>query len=268
MELLKAVVLGIVQGLTEFLPVSSSGHLVIGSELLNFHEQGVFFDVCLHLGTLLSVILVFRKELQNMIQAPFRYFSGSRDSTVREFFLWDCYVILATLPAVVVGLFFKDTIELLFTSSLLAYCMLIITGLFMIAARYVPQKDEPITWWRSLLVGCAQAFAILPGISRSGSTIFMGMLLGIQREKIARFSFIMSIPAILGAAVLQVGDLLEQSPAQGTMLNLLAGTVMSAVAGYFAIKLLLDIIRKNRLQWFGYYCLILATIGISYHFFS
>lgn len=267
MELVKAIVLGIIQGFTEFLPVSSSGHLVIGSELLNFQEQGVVFDVCLHLGTLVSVIIVFRKEILAMIQAPFQYYSGNKDPEVRQFFLWDIYVILATLPAVVVGLFFKSHIDMFFGSTFIAYCMLIGTGTIMVIAQYVPQRNEKMTWWRSLLVGCAQALAIMPGLSRSGSTIFVGMLLGIPRETIAKFSFIMSIPAIVGAAVLQMGDFFQNPPTADTALSLIAGMSMSAVAGYLAIKLLLDIIRKNRLQWFGYYCLLLASVGLTHHFF-
>lgn len=267
MELIKAIILGVVQGLTEFLPVSSSGHLVIGSELLNFHQQGVVFEVCLHLGTLLSVFIVFRKEIAAMIRAPFQYFSGNRDAEVRLYFFWDIYVILATLPAVVVGLFFKDQIDAFFDSTLVAYTMLLGTGAIMVIAQYVPERDKPVNWWRSILVGCAQAMAIMPGLSRSGSTIFAGMLLGIPRETIARFSFIMSIPAILGAAVLQMGDFLQNPPGADTAFNLLIGMLASAIAGYLAIKLLMDVIRRNRLQWFGYYCLILATVGLGHHFF-
>jgi len=268
LELLKAIILGIVQGLTEFLPVSSSGHLVIGSELLNFQEQGVVFDVCLHLGTLVSVIIVFREELLAMVKAPIALLRGSGDANDHHYFRWDMYVVLATLPAVFVGLFFKDAIQQLFSSILVAYCMLVVTGVLMIIAQYIPERDKPVNWYRSILVGCAQACAILPGLSRSGSTIFVGMYLGISREKIARFSFIMSIPAILGAAVLQFGELFRNPPTNDALLNLAAGTVMSAVAGYFAIKLLLDIIRRNRLQWFGYYCLLLAAVGLIHHFLS
>ncbi|MFT5697615.1 MAG: undecaprenyl-diphosphatase [Desulforhopalus sp.] len=267
LELLKAMILGIVQGLTEFLPVSSSGHLVIGSELLNFQEQGVVFDVCLHLGTLVSVIVVFRTEILAMIKAPFQYFSGNSDKEVRRFFFWDIYVILATLPAVFVGLFFKSYVDAFFGSTLIAYYMLIVTGSIMVLAQYVPERDQAMNWWRSILVGCAQALAIMPGLSRSGSTIFVGMLLGVPRETIARFSFIMSIPAIVGAAVLQMGDLFHNPPSSDMALSLVVGTVMSACAGYFAIKLLLDIIRKNRLQLFGYYCLTLAGFGLVYHYF-
>ena len=268
MELIKAMILGVVQGLTEFLPISSSGHLVIGSELMNFQEQGVIFDVFVHLGTLLAVVIVFRKELVDMVKAPFALFQGDKSESVRHFFLLDVYIVVATLPAVIVGLFLKDSIENLFGNILVVYFMLIITGIIMIISRYLPQKDKPITWGRSLLVGCAQACAILPGLSRSGSTIFAGMALGIDREKIARFSFIMSIPAILGAAVLQFGDLLVNTPGTGALINIGAGAAMAAVSGYFAIKLLLDIIRRNRLQWFGYYCLLISAVGIGHHFFT
>lgn len=268
MELIKAIILGVIQGLTEFLPVSSSGHLVIGSELLNFQEQGIVFDVFLHMGTLVSVIIVFRQELLAMVRAPFAIARGSRDEQHLYYFRWDVYVVLATLPAVIVGLFFKDSVEQLFSSTMVAYVMLLVTGTLMITARHLPQRDKPLTWSRSIVVGCAQACAILPGLSRSGSTIFAGMAMGVAREKIARFSFIMSLPAILGAAVLQSGELVQHPPTSDALLNLGAGTVMSAIAGYFAIKLLLDVVRKNRLQWFGYYCLLLSFAGIFHHFLS
>ncbi|SDO90383.1 undecaprenyl-diphosphatase UppP [Desulforhopalus singaporensis] len=265
LEFFKAVILGVVQGVTEFLPVSSSGHLVIGSQLMNFQEQGVVFDVCLHLGTLLSVLLVFRREIKAMAMAPLQVLTGQTDRDTRTFFLWDIYVIVATLPAVVVGLFFKDRIESLFSSVLVAYIMLIVTGILMICARYLPKKEKSLTWWRSVLVGCAQAGAILPGLSRSGSTIFMGMALGVPRQTVARFSFIMSIPAILGAVVLHSKELLAQPPAAEIWGNLAAGMVVAAVSGYLAIKFLLDIIEKDRLQWFGYYCLLLASAGLGYY---
>ncbi len=267
LELLKALILGALQGLTEFLPISSSGHLVIGSQLMKFQDQGVVFDVFVHQGTLLAVILVFRRELLEMIKAPIAWLGGNREPGVLQFLMMDIYIIIATLPAVVVGLFFKDSVEKLFGNILIVYSMLAVTGIIMIITRYLPQRDRPLNWSRSLLVGCAQACAILPGLSRSGSTIFAGMLLGVDREKIARFSFLMSIPAIVGAAVLQFGDLVNNPPAAGGLVNIFAGAAMSAVSGYFAIKLLLDIIRKNRLQWFGYYCLMLAGAGFGYTFF-
>ncbi len=262
MELIKALVLGIVQGATEFLPVSSSGHLVLGSHLLGFREQGIVFDVMLHLGTLVSVCVVFRKELLEMARAPFRWLSGWAGEDQRMYLLWDLYVVVATIPAVIVGVLYKDQIESLFTSVATVCLMLIVTGLMMIISRYLPDRGCRINSPRAFLIGCGQAFAIIPGVSRSGTTIFTGMLLGINRETAARFSFIMSLPAILGAAVLHLGEVLEHPPTPDHLLILLTGTVAAAVTGYLAIILLLDVIRKNRLPWFGYYCLAVACTGL------
>jgi len=267
-ELIKAILLGFIQGATEFLPVSSSGHLVLGSHILGFGDQGIVFDVMLHLGTLASVIVVFRKELLAMIAAPFQLIQGNRSESVRTSFLWDIYVIIATIPAVIIGLGFKDVIEQTFTSIKLVCLMLIITGIMMIISRYLRDRGSRVNAGRSFLIGCAQAGAILPGLSRSGSTIFVGMLLGVNRETAARFSFIMSIPAILGAAVLNLGDVLVSPPAGSVLINLMAGTVAAAVTGYFAIILLLDVIKKNRLPWFGYYCLTVASLGLIVIYFK
>lgn len=264
MELLKAIALGFIQGVTEFLPISSSGHLVIGSELLNFHQQGVIFDVFLHLGTLFSVILVFRKELLEMVLAPAKVLRGEGDAETRMFLMWDVYVIVATIPAVIVGLFLKDRVEHLFGNLNLVYSMLLITAAIMICSRRLKEGGRRLNLPRSLVIGCAQACAIMPGLSRSGSTIFAGMALGINREVVAKFSFIMSIPAILGAAVLQSRELFEQPPPLDSLINIGAGTIMSAFSGYFAIVLLLDIVRRNRLQYFGYYCLVVAVAGFGH----
>jgi len=268
LEILKAILLGAIQGLTEFLPVSSSGHLVLGSQLLDFQEQGLAFDVFVHFGTLVSVCIVFRKELAAMLAAPLAMMRGNTDKELRRYFLWDIYVVVATLPAVGVGLFLKDSIDGIFTNTLLVYCMLFVTGVIMTLTPRIKERAVKLNCPRALLIGCAQAMAILPGLSRSGSTIFTGMLLGLNREMVARFSFIMSIPAILGAVVLQSKDLLENPPEFSSVLVIGAGTVASAIAGYFAIILLLNVIRKNKLQYFGYYCLFLSSCGLLYTFFA
>ena len=267
MEIIKAILLGALQGLTEFLPVSSSGHLVLGSQLLDFQEQGLAFDVFVHFGTLVSVCIVFRKELAAMLAAPFAIFGGHADKEQKHYFLWDIYVVVATLPAVVVGLFLKDSIEGIFSNILVVYCMLFVTGVIMTITPRIKEQAVELNSPRALLIGCAQAMAILPGLSRSGSTIFAGMLLGLNREMVARFSFIMSIPAILGAGVLQSKDLINNPPEFSSLLVIGAGTVASAIAGYFAIILLLNVIRKNKLQYFGYYCLFLSSCGLLYTFF-
>lgn len=268
MEIIKAIILGTVQGLTEFLPISSSGHLVLFSKWLDFQEQGLAFDIFVHFGTLVSVCIVFRKELTGMLSAPLAIMRGRGDKELKHFFLWDIYLVVATLPAVAVGLFLKDSIEGIFANVFLVYCMLFVTGVIMSVTPYLRERAVQLNCPRALLIGCAQAMAIFPGISRSGSTIFTGMLLGVNRETVARFSFIMSIPAILGAVVLQASDLVANPPGSESILIMLIGTVVSAIAGYFAIILLLNVIRRNKLQYFGYYCLLLSSGGLLYSFIS
>ncbi|HGY55563.1 MAG TPA: undecaprenyl-diphosphatase UppP [Caldithrix abyssi] len=267
-ELLKALLLGLIQGLTEFLPVSSSGHLVIFAEILNFKEQGIAFEVFVHFGTLLSVLVAFRYELKRMLSAPYVIWikKDHSDAELQKYLNWDLYIIVATIPAVIVGLFFKDVVESFFDSILLVFFMLFITAFLMWGTQFLRQKDVDFSYGRSFLIGVAQAFAIMPGISRSGSTIFTGMALGLNREDVARFSFLMSIPAILGAVVLKLNDLLAAPPSSGEMLNMLVGTLMAAVSGYLAIIWLLDVVKKGKLQWFGYYCFAVALSGLIWYY--
>ncbi|PID77483.1 MAG: undecaprenyl-diphosphatase [Deltaproteobacteria bacterium] len=265
MEILKAVLLGIVQGATEFLPISSSGHLVIASEFMDFHGGGAAFNVMLHLGTLFSVCLAFRQDVWLMVKAPFALLQNKLDERLRQYLYWDLYVIIATLPLVLAALFLKDDLEQLFHSVLLVYCTLLITGLLMVITGRLHGSGGRLGCRNALIIGCAQAFAVMPGISRSGSTIFTGMLLGIERENAARFSFIMSIPAILGAAVLQLGSLTASFSA-GSFSGIIAGTVAAAVTGYFAIILLMDLLKRNRLPIFGYYCFLVSALGFGHYF--
>lgn len=267
LTVLKAVLLGMVQGLTEFLPVSSSGHLVIGAQILGFHEPGIFFEVALHCGTLFAVLLVFKNELRQMVRVLFVSLAVRRaDPELTRFFRWDVNVVVATLPAVVVGLFFKDAVEAIFDSVLVAYVMLAVSGILMLLTPFLREKGAEVTWARALAIGGAQAMAILPGLSRSGSTIFTGMLLGINRETAARFSFIMSIPAIVGAVVLEVGDVFAAPPPTAEFVAIAAGTFASLVTGYGAIVLLLSIARQGKLFWFGYYCLAVSGLGLAWQF--
>ncbi|PID71867.1 MAG: undecaprenyl-diphosphatase UppP [Desulfobulbus propionicus] len=268
MELCKAILLGIVQGLTEFLPVSSSGHLVIGSQLLDFNDPGIAFEVLLHLGTLLAVVIAFRQDILMMVTALFSSRQArQQDETLQQAYQWNFFIILATLPTVFAGLFLKDHIEQIFGTILITYVMLAVTGTIMLLTRRLADRAGKITASKSVLIGVAQSMAIMPGLSRSGSTIFAGMLMGVQRETAARFSFIMSIPAILGAAVLKLSDLIATPPTQGEMVYLAGGTLASAVSGYFAILVLMRVVRKGQLHWFGYYCLLVSAIGIGWTLF-
>ena len=266
MEIIKAIILGIIQGATEFLPVSSSGHLVLCSKIMNFQEQGVVFDVFVHLGTLAAVVLVFRKELLEMIKAPFLMIKGDRTPDVKSSFLWAIYVTVGTIPIVIVGLLLNDHIDQIFDNELIVYCMLALTGFLMFFSKFLKERAVSLNCSRSVLIGIGQAMAIMPGLSRSGSTIFAGMALGLARETAARFAFIMSVPAILGAVILKSGEMLQTTNSTNGLLVIGAGTIMSAVSGYFSIVLLLDIVKRNRLQWFGYYCLTISFIGLSLHF--
>ncbi len=265
MDLIKAIILGIIQGLSEFLPISSSGHLVLAEELLHFKEGGLAFEVFVHFGTLLAVVWVFRKDIAKMIlslPAVFQLPGGNVEGERREYALLDIYIIIASVPAAVVGLLFEDAIEGLFERAELVLFMLFVTGVIMWSSRYTREKREEIGGWRSLLIGVAQAFAIIPGVSRSGSTIVTGLWLGIRRDLAARFSFILSVPVIFGATLIKFKDLLEVPPTSSHLHDLIAATLAAAIAGYFAIIWLLDVIRKQKLEWFGVYCFAVSIIGL------
>jgi len=267
MDVIKAILLGLVQGLTEFLPISSSGHLVIGSEILNFHHPGITFEVFLHLGTLLAVLVAFRSELRLMIRSLFVSAAARQaDPELNRFFLWNIYIVVATLPAVAVGLLLKDSIDRIFDDILVSFVMLAVSGTIMVLTKWLRDKGAALSCSKSLIIGVAQSMAIMPGLSRSGSTIFTGMLLGVNRETAARFSFIMSIPAILGAVVLKSSDLLTSPPSATELTSLFAGTIASAISGYAAIVLLMHVVRRGKLHWFGYYCFFVSTLGLTWYF--
>lgn len=255
MNIFQAIFLGIIQGLTEFLPVSSSGHLVLAQHFLNLHEASVLFafDVAVHLGTLLAVVFFFAREVGEMIQKPF-----SRLSLM---------VVVATLPAVVVGLFFKDQIESLFVSPRVAGFGLLVTGTILWFTRFVEQRMREVRapgFWGALLVGLFQAVAITPGISRSGSTIAAGLMTSWDRSFAARFSFLISIPAILGALTLELWDL-KTGAIQAAALPwgpIGIGTIFSAITGFLAIQWMLKIIAQRRFHWFAYYCWAVGLISL------
>ena len=182
--------------------------------------------------------------------------------------LCNLYVIIGTIPAVLIGLFFKDQIESLFSSVFLVLIMLSVTGIIMIISRFLPVLDKPLKKSNSFIIGIAQAFAILPGISRSGSTIVTALAFGIDREKAARFSFILSIPAVLGATILKTKDLLSLPPQPSEVVQLIIGAVAAFISGFLAIIWLIDLVKKGKLEWFGYYCFLVSIIGFGWYFFG
>ncbi|MBN2586671.1 MAG: undecaprenyl-diphosphate phosphatase [Candidatus Fermentibacteraceae bacterium] len=253
MTLLSVILLALIQGLTEFLPVSSSGHLALGGLLMKVPGGDISFEVVVHLGTLMAVLAVYRKDLTDLLAGIFRRDRGSLTLAGT--------LAVASVPAALAGYFLQDSIEGLFGSPVTVSVMLLITGSALFSTRFVkPGTRSRPTVSGSLLVGVSQAVALLPGISRSGFTISAGLFSGIRREDAARFSFLLSVPAILGAALLKLGD----SGAGDTGLPLMmVGFAVSAATGYVALRLLLRFLRAGRFSSFAWYCWLLGIAGLS-----
>jgi len=251
MNYLHALLLGLLQGLTEFLPVSSSGHLVLAQAFLpGFDQPGVLFDVLLHLGTMGAVLIYFRNDVKMLLAAPF---SSAPDMKSYRRLFW--LIILGSVPTAVIGLSFKDFFESLFHDYRKAAYMLIVTGFLLFFSerfRRGGREEEQLTAGDALLAGVVQGGAIIPGISRSGSTIAALLLRGVDGETAARFSFLLALPAVGGAALLSLRDL--EALAEGMIPIYLAGTAVSFVAGLFSIHFLMAVIRKKRLYLFSLYC--------------
>ncbi len=264
MTLLQAIILGIVQGLTEFLPVSSSGHLVLLENILGLPPGDLSLEVVLHLATLMAVCLAFRRRLAKMVQAVFRarirWHNGrltASDENLRLFFL----LVVATVPAGLLGYLFEDRVEQLFSSPLPASLGLLFTGAVLFGTRWPRRSESRLEWRRSLIIGLAQALAIVPGISRSGATISAGIYSGIKQERAAEFSFLLSIPIILGAGLFKLKDIAADWAGQEARGLLLAG-LTAGVFGFLAIRVLLRVIRKRRLEYFAYYCWAAGIAGL------
>ncbi|NYZ75600.1 undecaprenyl-diphosphate phosphatase [Candidatus Micrarchaeota archaeon] len=255
MELLQALLLGLVQGITEWLPVSSSAHLVITRQLLGIAASAAF-DVALHAGTLLAVIAVFWKEFLEMLQAVIRLdFKSHAGKTA-------LLIVLATIPAAVVGVLFNDFFESLFSNLAAVGTALLFTAILLYAASKTSGQKE-VGSKQAAVIGIAQAAAIAPGISRSGATIAAGMLAGVDKNKAARFSFLLSVPITLGAALFEIrkASLLELDP-----LATMAGIAVAAAVGYASIKLLLKLVKESKLQWFAYYCWLVGVACVAWSF--
>ena len=268
LNLLQAMILGIIQGLTEFLPVSSSGHLVLGKELLGVHVQGITFEVFVHFGTLLSVVTFYRREILGLLRS---FWKGlAQAGQIREYyrqdrsFRWVIYIIIGTIPAGVIGVLFEAPIERAFNDARMVAGMLMITGVILLLTRYIRPPQQEMTLRHAILVGFAQAIAILPGISRSGTTICAALYLGVSREEAVRYSFLLSIPVIFGATLLKSVELINNLPTASELLNLVAGTGAAFISGYAAIKLLILIARGGKLDYFSWYCFTIGIAGMLY----
>jgi undecaprenyl-diphosphatase len=270
MTLLQSILLGIIQGLTEFLPISSSAHLVIAPYLLGWHipaQEGFIFDVLVQLGTLLAVIIYFRKDLYRIIVAVINGLIHRRpflDPMSRLGWM----LVLATIPAVIAGALLKNLVERAFASPVAAAIFLLGTAGLLVIAEWVGKRTrqfESITWMDALIVGLFQVVSLLPGISRSGSTIAGGMVRNIDRPSAARFSFLMSVPVMLGAGALALVDLIKQPNFTVQIPTLLAGFIISAIVGYLAIRWLLAYLVRRPLYIFAIYCLAVSiTVFLFY----
>tara|TARA_X000000368_G_scaffold418401_1_gene417909 strand:+ start:1558 stop:2313 length:756 start_codon:yes stop_codon:yes gene_type:complete len=245
MQYIDTLILAILQGLTEFLPISSSGHLVIGQKLLDIDLPGNAFEVVLHIGTLMSVVTVFRVELKTLL-------FNLNDSSNRYYI---SAIAIGTIPALLVGLLLKDYISLIFDNIRFVSVSLVFTGVMLITSKFIIKRNVKLTLFIGIVIGLAQAVAIIPGISRSGTTICMGVLMGLSASEAAKFSFLLSIPVIIGAGLLTAMNI-ETIPFGLDII--LLGILFSYLVGWISLKWLLTILSTGKLYWFGVYCLIIG----------
>ena len=258
MSWIEALILGIIQGLTEFLPVSSSGHLEIGSVLLGTQSSdNLLFAVVVHLATALATIAVFKNDILILVKDVLKFkWNESTQFASR--------IILSMVPVFIVAILFKDQTEELFVGNLiLVGSMLLITGGLLLFAHYKKDGDKSVSFVGAIIIGLAQAFAVLPGISRSGSTIATALILGVERSKAARFSFLMVLIPILGASLLELLDYSENPAIHSiSTWSLVAGFLAAFVSGYLACKWMLQIVKRRKLTYFATYCFIVGIIAI------
>ena len=273
MTFLEAVLLGILQGLTEFLPISSSGHLVLAQEFLGVKEHLVFFDVMLHLGTLFAVLVAYRKALRKLVAVGLSTLANGQfyrkpittvNTSVELRFIW--LILIGMIPTGIIALLFKSELESFFDNVQLVSIMLIITGVILQLPRLRRRKSEDsnatsekIKTWHAPLIGIAQGGAITPGISRSGTTISLALFLGIPAKTAAEYSFLLSIPAILGAVVLNIPDIGDTHIPYHI---LAAGMLASFIVGYIALRFLLTVLNRGKFSLFSYYCVALGIISL------
>ena len=262
MDWIQALILGIVQGLTEYLPVSSSGHLTIISHFFGINgADNLQFTVAVHVATVLSTLVMLWKEIDWILKGLFKFEMNAETKYALN-------IIVSMIPVGIVGLFFKDQVEEIFGSGLLVVgCCLLITAALLIFSYYAkPRQKEHISWKDAFIIGIAQACAVMPGLSRSGSTIATGLLLGNKKESLAQFSFLMVIPPILGEALLDVMKMAKGEDVMGNIevLPLVVGFLAAFVAGCVACKWMINIVKRGKLIYFGIYCAIVGVLTIIF----
>lgn len=257
MSLLEAIILGIIQGLTEFLPVSSSGHIEIGSYFLEAQSSdNLLFSIIVHAATALSTIVVFRHTIWEIIRDLFKFQWNESTQFASK-------IVISMIPVGIVGLLFEDKIETLFGGNIVfVACMLLVTGILLTITYYTKDGDNKVTFGRAIIIGIAQTIAILPGISRSGATIATALYLGVDKNKATRFSFLMVLPPILGAALLKTIEFAKAPEAVSgniSSIALIMGFIAAFIAGLFACQWMIAIVRRGKLIYFAIYCFIIAS---------
>ena len=261
MEWFAALILGLVQGMTEYLPVSSSGHLTIGSALFGIEgEENLAFTVAVHVATVCSTLVILWKEIDWILKGLFKFEMNPETK-------YTLNILVSMIPIGIVGVFFKDHVEAIFGSGLLVVgCMLLVTASLLAFSYYAkPRIKENISMRDAFIIGLAQACAVLPGLSRSGSTIATGLLLGNKKENLAQFSFLMVIPPILGEALLDIMKGLSGEEVMGDIstLSLVVGFLAAFVSGCIACKWMINIVKKGKLIYFAIYCAIVGAITLA-----
>ncbi len=264
MNYIDAIILGIIQGLTEFLPVSSSGHLELAKAILGDQkvpQESLTFTVVLHFATALSTIVIFWREILQIVRGLFQF----KKNEELEF---SVKIIVSMIPAVLVGLLFEEQLEEFFTGNvLLVGFMLLITGLLLLLADKAKNTDKPVSYLNALIIGLSQAIAMLPGISRSGATISTSVLLGVDRTKAARFSFLMVVPLIFGKVAKDFTDGVI-SFGDENFLVMAVGFLAAFVSGLLACKWMIALVQKSKLYYFSIYCFAIGIIAIAYSYFN
>ncbi|HNV67126.1 MAG TPA: undecaprenyl-diphosphate phosphatase [Bacteroidales bacterium] len=254
----EALIFGLVQGLTEFLPVSSDGHLEIVKFLFGGVEESFLFSVAVHGATVLSILAVFWKEILKLLKGVFKF-------EMNEETVYTLKLIVSMIPVAIVGFTMKEQVESLFIADMdITGSFLLVTALFLLIGHFVPKRNKPISYGNAFVIGIAQALATLPGLSRSGSTISTGLMLGNSKDELARFSFLMVIVPILGANFLELVTT-ETTVVSGVLVPLVIAFVAAFVSGYVACRWMINIVRKGKLGWFALYCIL---VGLSLIIFA
>ena len=267
MAIWQAALLGVLQGLTEFLPVSSSGHLVLGQAILGIEIHDITFAVCVHFGTLMAVLTIFKDDILLLLKGLkslvlFKSKNEEADDESSKGLKLLGLLIIATLPAATIGFIFKDTFEAAFSTPAVVCGALIVTGFILIASKFANERVTEVSPLKAFWIGVVQVAALFPGVSRSGTTITAGMMAGVKREEAARFSFLLAIPLILAVTILQVFESITHLPSGRELVNLLIGTMFAYLSGVFAIKWLLAVVKKGWFDRFAYYCFVVGVTGL------